>query len=65
MSYPTAELISAARFRAKKKLFIETVERNIRDLETQQSELQVEVNDLKKENGLLKEMVQLKYGIKK
>ncbi|WOO78808.1 uncharacterized protein LOC62_02G002346 [Vanrija pseudolonga] len=52
----------AARFRAKKKQHVETVERSIRDLEQQHRELEIEVNDLRKENGLLKEMVQLKYG---
>lgn len=38
------------------------MERNIRDLENQHRDLEIEVNDLRKENGLLKEMVQLKYG---
>lgn len=55
-------LTPAARFRAKKKAHVENVERNIRALEAQHSELEVEVADLRKENGLLKDMVQLKYG---
>ncbi|KAL1409843.1 hypothetical protein Q8F55_003842 [Vanrija albida] len=54
--------LASARFRAKKKQHVETVERSIRDLEAQHRELEIEVNDLRKENGLLKEMVQLKYG---
>lgn len=54
--------LPAARFRAKKKTHIENVERNIRELESAHRDLEVEVNDLRKENGLLKEMVQLKYG---
>ncbi|BEJ16459.1 hypothetical protein CspHIS471_0510640 [Cutaneotrichosporon sp. HIS471] len=54
--------LASARFRAKKKAHVENVERNIRALEAQHSELEVQVADLRKENGLLKEMVQLKYG---
>jgi hypothetical protein len=46
----------------KEEQHVETVERSIRDLEAQHRELEIEVNDLRKENGLLKEMVQLKYG---
>jgi hypothetical protein len=61
--YPACtQLTPAARFRAKKKAHVENVERNIRALEAQHSELEVQVADLRKENGLLKEMVQLKYG---
>ncbi|KAL7422327.1 hypothetical protein Q5752_002973 [Cryptotrichosporon argae] len=53
---------ASARFRAKKKQHVESVQRSIKELEQQHGELAREVDDLRRENGLLKDMVQLKYG---
>ncbi|GFZ48183.1 hypothetical protein JCM24511_05931 [Saitozyma sp. JCM 24511] len=55
--------LASAKFRAKKKQHIAGVQRTISDLETQHTELQKDVVSLRQENGLLREMVQIKYGL--
>lgn len=47
-------LLSAAKFRAKKKDAIATVQRNISELEVQQAGLEADVASLRSENGLLR-----------
>jgi len=55
--------LASAKFRAKKKAHLEDVQQTIARLEGRHTRLQREVQDLKKENGFLKEIVQLKYGL--
>ncbi|EJT47949.1 hypothetical protein A1Q1_03184 [Trichosporon asahii var. asahii CBS 2479] len=55
--------LASARFRAKKKLQLEATERAIKSLEGQAAALEVEVGDLRKENGLLRDMVGMKYRL--
>ncbi len=43
-------------------MHVQIVQRNIQDLEKEHGELEKEVDDFRKENGFLKEMVSLKYG---
>ncbi|KAI9633577.1 uncharacterized protein MKK02DRAFT_38234 [Dioszegia hungarica] len=56
--------VASAKFRAKKKAQVANVQRTITDLESQQASLEADVASLKRENGLLREMVQLKFGTK-
>ena len=53
---------SVARFRVKKKVQTLNLERTVTDLSGRVDELEQEAEDLRRENGWLKEIVMLKTG---